>query len=71
MNAVEPELNLFEPTVFKEVLWGQRYFDRIAEILAAGNKIEMQEIGKSNGEWVVTWRKVSASQAGAKASHTC
>ena len=56
MPEHQPDLIGPPPTVFKEVLWGQRYFERMAEIQAAGHKIEMQEVGKSNGEWIITWR---------------
>jgi len=53
----QTELSLYPPTVFRETLWGKRYFERMAELQAAGHKIEMQEVGRSNAEWIVTWRK--------------
>ena len=55
---MEREPELF-PTVFRETLWGKQYFDRISELEAAGAKIETQEVGGSNGEWIIIWRKAT------------
>lgn len=55
---MENELELlYPPTVFRETLWGARYFERMAELEAAGARIETQERGRGNAEWIVTWRK--------------
>jgi len=40
-GLLNPEPELF-PTVFRETLWGKRYFERIAELEAAGAKISVK-----------------------------
>ena len=58
---MNPEPELF-PTVFRETLWGKQYFDRIEQLQASGAKIETQEVGKGNGEWIITWREARNSE---------
>ena len=54
---MQDELGLFPPSVFRETLWGEKFFARLAELKAMAAKIEMMERSKEgNAVWVITWR---------------
>ncbi|HJZ11280.1 MAG TPA: hypothetical protein VJ521_03975 [Acidobacteriota bacterium] len=59
----DPQLE-FAPLsdVVRELLTPANFFQRMAEIEAAGGKIEMMERGKRNADWWITHRKVSIPQ---------
>lgn len=74
----EPELPLYPPTVFRETLWGENYFKRMAELRAEGSRVEFMDQVGSNGVWLITYRKSSgrdsklnAAPAADTSSRTC
>ena len=57
MSEKQLEIELSPPTVMREVLTPETFTERMAAIEAEGGKVEMMEVGKTNSQWIITWRK--------------
>lgn len=53
----EPDQLDFFPTIQRETVYGARLLTRLPELAAAGMEVDYIQVGASNAEWLVVYRR--------------